>query len=263
MNTTALPWCLGAFLVISGCGVKPQPVVPSDVSIDRILAAVRGQSEAVRDFSSAGKVTVSDAGGVRTSGVIFRFIRPDRFKLDIRGFGGVEVASVGSDGDSLTVYIPLMNGYLRTGKDAAALARLAPQLDAGISLLAPLAAGVIPLPGELERCFLTMRAWKHEAELAAREGDSEFRYLVRGPDLRVVELHMTEGGGTSWSMRRSEFGSCGPLAAPRTLRFERDGRTLSVRFASCSVNTGLTGADLRLDMPEDAERLAIPNPAAR
>lgn len=263
MNKIALLWCFGAFLAVSGCGMKPRPVVPGDVSIDRILAAIREQSEAVRDFTSAGKVTVSDAGGVRTSGVIFRFIRPDRFKLDIRGFGGMEIASLGSDGDSLTLYIPFMNGYIKTGKDAAAIARLAPQLDAGIVPLAPLAAGVIPLPGELERCSFTMRAWKYEAELAVRKDDTEYRYLVRGPDLRVVELHVTGGGRTLWSIQRSGFGSCGPLAVPRTLQFERDGRILSIRFGSCSVNTGLTGADLQLDMPEDTERLVIHDPVTR
>jgi hypothetical protein len=108
-----------------------------------------------------------------------------------------------------------------------------------------------------------MRAWKHEAELTARRGGTEYRYLVRGPDLRVVDLRVTEGGRTSWSMRRSEFGSCGTGGFPRTIRFERDGKTLTIRFSRCSVNTGLTGADLKLDMPEDTERLGMKNPVTR
>jgi outer membrane lipoprotein-sorting protein len=263
MNRPLLLLAIGIVLGGWGCGLKPEPSVPVDISVERVLAALRAQSDAIVDFTGAGKATVRDSRGERSSGIIFRFGRPDLFTLNIRGFGGMELASVGSDGDSLTFFIPSMNGFLRTGKNSRVIGMLVPNIDDDIVRLAPIAAGILPMPEPADRYAFSLETVGGEAELTASRGGEVYRYRVSGPDLRIVAVRFDDGAGTVWSVRRSGFRSTGGYSLPRDVVWEGDSRTLSIHFSTCAVNTGLTPDDLSPVIPDDAERLMFPGAAVR
>ncbi len=247
-------------LLIIGCGPKPpRPGLPEDVSIVTALSALERQSQAVESFFGWAKVRLKNGGDEQSSTAVVRYMRPDRYRVNILGFGGVEIAEIGSDGDSVTVYIPHYEAFIRVPRGENPLAVLMPELDVDFNELVRVVEGVSLPPEPFDRYHITMRSQRYEAEMELRQGDMLYRYRLSGPDLTVVEESAMLGDRLLWQIVRSDFGVFNGIRFPRRVQIRDEQRSIRLDFSSISLNAGLSEEDVTVTVPDAAERLTPRN----
>jgi outer membrane lipoprotein-sorting protein len=246
---------------LAGCGPKPRPEpLPADVTLETLIQALQRQSETILTFSGWARVQVREKGDEQTTTAVVAFKRPDRYKITLLGFGGAELAEIGSEGDSITVYIPYYNGYLRSPKGINPLGALLPEAaDVDVERMISVISGVTLPPGQRDNYAITLKKWEDQAELLFEREGMQYRYRVRGPRLLVTEETVLYKGETLWQVGRNDFRTQNGVPFPRRIQIRDERRTLRLDFSGFSINTELRGEELSVQIPEDAERLTIRN----
>jgi hypothetical protein len=262
MRIAATIFCTIAAALAAGCGLKPSPTVPSDLTVGRALVSVERRAAAIHDISGWGRARSTEGSSVRTAKVSVKFIRPNLFKSVILGFAGIELATVASDGDSLTAYIPAADGFIRTGLDAKALSAFLPLAGAGFGDLLPIMAGLPPIPASLETFTKELRRRGKNAELILSNGDSEYAYLLTGPDMRIIECRHAFRRESVWTVKWKNFENNGDTVFPKNVHITLARGEVGFEWSSYTLNSGLDKASCALSVPHDARRL-FPRPSGR
>jgi outer membrane lipoprotein-sorting protein len=250
-----------ALTLVAGCGPKPQrEPLPAEVTPETIMEAIHCQSAVLTTFSGGARVRVKEKGKEQTTTIIVAFKRPGRYKITLLGFGGAEIAEIGSDGDSLTVYIPYYNGYIISPKGKNPLGAFLPELaDVDLDKLVSVIGGATLPPEPRETYSISLKRREQEAELIFGREGMQYRYRVWGPQLLVAEETATYQGETVWQVERNNFRTQNGVLFPRRIVVQDGRRTLRLDFSGIAVNTELREEDLAVLIPDDAERLTIRN----
>ena len=246
---------LAASALLAGCG--PKPPLPSEITATGVIGAIREQTASIRDFSGWARARVSGKGREQSSTVEIRYIAPERFFVTLHGPFGTEMAEIGSDGDSITVYIPYYDGYIRTGKWDNPLALLLPEADIDIGQLMSLLRPSLPPADSLGSYRVSLGIHGNEAELLLINGAVEQRFVVTGPRLLVVEESLTVDGAVVWSARRSDFKAFNGVFFPRRALAKKESGKLDMEFRNITINTDLKESDVTVIIPEGAQQLKI------
>ena len=249
-------FCL--ILHFQGCGMKP-PGIPEEVTVEQILDSLYKQSAAVTDFSGWAKVKARYGGHEQSATTVIRFIAPDRIKVDLKGFAGIELASISTDSDSMTVYLPSLNGYVKGENREGLLNKLVPDFEFDVTRIASVFSIQAPLRDTITKFQTSLKRKGNRMEMTLIRGDMVYRYLVEGPQLVVVEEDLVVGGTSVWHKRSEDFRSAGAGIFPRKMTIRNDRGSLDFVFYSVSINSGLSMKDTAIDMPDSAERLRLKN----
>jgi hypothetical protein len=82
-----------------------------------------------------------------------------------------------------------------------------------------------------------------------------YRYLLEGPELRVIEEAVIIDDETVWHKRVSSFGSDNGVVVPTRMRIYDKGGEMQVNLSRFSINTNIGADDLSFDIPPTAKRL--------
>jgi len=249
-------------LFAAGCGLKPSPGIPSNLTAGYALESISRQAGVVKDIDGWGRARSTEGSSVRTAKVSVKFILPHLFKSVILGFAGIELATVASDGDSLTAYIPALDGYFRTGLETKALSAIIPLAGAGLDELLPLISGSPPVPSSLDMYEKELKRRGRNAEVTLRNDGSAYTYLLTGPNLRVVGFSLATDGEKVCTVRWKNFEDIGGIAFPKSVTVETKRGEVAFEWSSFILNTGLEKTACVFIVPHDARRL-FPRPSVR
>jgi len=242
-------------LTFQGCGWKPAPGVPRDVTISQVFASIEKYSSRINDLSARADVRARINGNTESATVDIRYINPDRFRIYIKGFAGIDVARISVLKDSMLVYIPSENVYVTAGRDKDILGLLIPEFDINVKSFESIFKVSLPLPEEREEFQTSMKHSGRQIELTLKRGKTIYRYAVEGPDLRLVDEKIIYDNVPVWSRTVSEYGSFNGIDFPVKITINRGNNTFNLSFSKCEINSGLTDRDLSFDIPSSSERV--------
>lgn len=242
--------------LLSGCGLRPREVPPGITAHEAISAIERYAFDAA-DFSGRALVTTRVRGERNKATVLIRYLKPNRFRVFIKGFAGIEIARLSALADSTTLYIPSENMYLVADRGQDLLARFLPDVQIDLSSLETILLGTLPPPEE-RKSFKTTLFHEGRRVIVTLERDTvRYVYALEGPELRLVEEGMFLNGQAQWHRTIDSYISCGEKLFPGMMTYERDGAKLTAAFTTCRMDTGLTEEDLLFKIPDSAERFVI------
>jgi hypothetical protein len=243
---------------IQGCGVKPS-LIPEGITEDQVIDSLYRQSEAIRDFSGWAKVKTKFNSREQSATTIVHFISPDRIKIELKGFAGIELASISAEDDSLTVYFPSYNGYLKGQKGRDLLNKIIPDFDFDLRNFNAFFSVQLPPRDMIKEFHPSLMKKGNRLEVSLERENTVCRYLVEGPQLLIVEENISIGGIPVWQKKSQDFRSVGKVFFPRKISVRNDRGSLDCVFYSVSINSGLTSQDIRLEIPDSAKPLEIFN----
>jgi hypothetical protein len=256
MMRIVVPGLFSLILFFQGCGMKP-PGIPEDVTKDQILDSLYRQSDVIKDFSGWARVIERHNGLEQSATAVIRFIAPDRIRIIVKGFAGIELAAISSVGDSMTVFIPSLNGYVTGENGKGLLRKLIPDFDFDVSRFASVFSVLLPPHDALAEFQASLKKKGNRMEIALARGDTVYRYLVEGPLLLVAEEDLMVGGTSVWQKKSQNFQASGAGVFPKRMTIRNERHSLDFSFYSVSINSGLSGKDIVIEMPDNAERLEI------
>jgi hypothetical protein len=256
MVRIAVPVLFSLMLFFQGCGMKP-PGIPLDITEDRILDSLYRQSAAVKDFSGWARIIERHNGLDQSATAVIRFIAPDRIRVILKGFAGMELAAISSAGDSMTVFIPSLNGYVTGENGKGLLRRLVPDFDFDVARFASVFSILLPPHDAVAEFKASLKKKGNRMEMTLAKADTVYRYLVEGPLLLVVEEDITVGGTSVWNKKSQNFRASGAEVFPKKMTIRNERHSLDFSFYSVSINSGLSQKDIEIEMPDTADRLEI------
>ncbi len=249
-------------VVFAGCGLKPRPErLPSDVTIETVIGAIQIQSKSVGAFSGIAKVRIREGDAERNATAVVAYKRPEQYKITLLGFAGAEIAEICSQGDSITIYIPYYNGYVRIPGEGNSLGILAPELaDIDPRKMVSVIEGA-SLPYEkIEDYSITLKRWERNAELILEREGIRRCYIVEGSHLLVVEESESYNRNEIRRIVRSDYKMVNDTLFPHRILLRDSRRSLQIHFSGVSINSQLREEELAIQIPDDAGRLIIRNP---
>ncbi len=244
-------------LAFQGCGWKPVPGVPRDVTISQVLASIENYSSGVNDLSARADVRAQIDGHTQSATVDIRYINPDLFRIYIKGFAGIDVARISALKDSMVVYLPSENVYITAGRDENILGLLIPEFDINMKSFESIFNGTLPLTEEREEFQISMKHSGRQVELTLKHGETMYLYAIEGPDLRLVDEKIICDNVPVWHKTFSEYDSFNGVDFPVKITIERGRDIFKLNFTKCVINSGLTDRDLSFNIPSSAERVFI------
>ena len=266
-----IKWILSAFLAVvvpalTGCGLKPSPGIPADITIPRLLAAVEKQSSRMKDFSGKAFVKAKIKGeSVKTAWITMRYVQPDNFRVFIKGFAGIEIARIYALSDSIVLYFPTENAYItiesrdescKTGVSEF-LQLFIPDVDLDVERIIKIFSSPIPPREQQHRYEMSLQHSGREAVLTLKKGANSYSYTFKGPEMLMVNEHISCDGVTVWNKTASGFRKIDGIPFPKILTIESSGSDLHIEFSDCSINSGLTANDISFKIPSSAERIYV------
>lgn len=245
------------FIGINGCGLKPSPGIPSDITAQRLLTVMENRAEQLRDFSGRAKATASVHGENESANVSINYIKPDRFRVYLKGTFGIVLGVITSEPDSFQVYIPSLKGYFVIGREEEVMDILVPEIEFDFGKLVSLFSGSLPSQEDRAKSHITISVLQNRAVLAIEKDDEIRMYAVEGSDMHIVEEKLIISGRDIWKITYSDYVTSGNTAFPRKITISENGKELKLSFSKIAVNKGLTEKDLSFNLPSNAERYFI------
>ena len=244
-------------LAIQGCGRKPGPVLPAQVTVEQVLTSLEKQMSQIHDFSGRARARARIEGESESAVIYINFIRPDRFRVIVKGTFGVVLSVVMAGPDYYTIYIPSISGYFIVGRDEDISELLVPGARFDISRLTSMFTGLLTSVDELADSHISLKRKRHQAVLTIENGDTVYRYTVEGPDILLMEEEISMHDVVIWRRTCADYEPCGSEVFPRKNTFTEGKKQLVLEFTSCTVNPGLTEDDLFFEIPPNAERYSL------
>ena len=248
-------------IIAVGCGTKPMPEVPLDVTAAEALKVLQDRTDDIHDFTGRASIALDINGSRESAGMAIRYISPDEIRATVNVTLGIPVAVITAISDSVTIYDTQENVYIRVSRSQApAMLRvLNPDVKIDPGLLQSLLSVTLPPPDEIGLYTSSIQRIGRNAvlRLTSTEDINAYSYLLEGPDLRVIEEVVTLHGVTIWSKRVTDFGSDNDVVFPGKMTISDRGRDMEVEFSRYSINTGLQIEDLIFEIPSSARRLYI------
>lgn len=248
-------FCVFIAITVQGCALKPYPAVPVDVTVPQALAAVDRHSTVIKDFSGTALVKINQKGGSSESVKLsIKYIRPDRFRVLIKGFAGIPVALICASSDSMNIYFPSDNSFITIGRHEKIIRHIVPGFDVEFSSITSILTGMLPPQGELEKYEKTLERYGKQVVLTLKRGTTVFRYTLDGKEMNVVGEEINSDGKTVFSKKASGFHEIDGILFPRKVSLENERGVMVIEFSGCSINQGLTDSELTFVIPASAER---------
>lgn len=245
------------FIGIYGCGLKPSPGIPADITAEKLLTVLESRAEALRDFSGRAKGLATVQGEKESAIVIINYMKPDRFRAHIKGAFGIVLAVITAEPDSFQVYVPSLKGYFIVGRDEDVMDILVPEIEFDFGKLASLFTGSLPSAEDRADSHITISTLQDRAFLAIEKGEEIHMYTVEGPDMLIVEEKLISNGRDVWKITYSDYVTSGNTAFPRKIAISENDKELKLSFSKIAVNKGLTEKDISFTLPSNAERYFI------
>ena len=248
-------------LVTYGCGLKPVPRIPGDISIPQVLEVVEKNSDRIRDFSGTAFVNAKMKGEPPQNALVtIQYIRPDRFKVIIKGFAGIVLAIISTNNDLPTIYFPSENAYITFGNDENIDRFLMSEIGVDFKQITSLLTGTLPPSKEREFYQMTLENHGNKAELMLKRDGIIHRYTLEGPDLRVIDENVSHNGVQIWHMWALNFSVVNGIPFPRKISVENEHGVMDIEFSKYSINPGLAENDISFVIPPSAKRMVIYEP---
>ncbi|MBA7572358.1 hypothetical protein ES708_14138 [subsurface metagenome] len=254
--------CIG----LNGCGLKPSSSIPTGITVSQAIDAIEKQSSHIRDFTGKAFVKASiGSSPEQTVNVSVKYLRPDNFRLNVKGFAGITVAVISAVSDSITIYFPSENAFLALGrKDSSnettlsdALTLFIPELKIKPERIAAVFNGTLPTPFNREHFRASIKSTDRQAVLTLENGPVCYRYTLEGPELMVVEEEILEDGISVWHKYAASFQSLDEVLFPQIIRITEGEGKVSLEFSDYAINSGLNEDDCTFAVPESAGRMII------
>ncbi|MFC1537925.1 hypothetical protein ACFL6H_00750 [Candidatus Latescibacterota bacterium] len=242
-----------------GCGLKPDIGIPRDITPEQALSAIERQSRNIETFSGTGSVRVLANGTSESATVLIRYINPGLFRIYLKGFAGIDIGRISALEDSVTIYIPPENIYLKTGRNEYILERLFPEIDFNMQNIELFFNGTFPTKTDRGKFEMSMRHVDNQLELSLVDGNIVYRYRIGGPDLRLMREELMIDNSIVWRKTLSGYKSFNGVNFPEEIIVERGNDSFTITFSKCEINTDLTESDLTFAIPSSAERVYIEN----
>ena len=241
----------------SGCGYRPSLHIPSGMTEDDVIRALREQSKSLMDFKGRAFARVQSGGYEETATLQIAYRRPEQFKTVIKGTFGIVYAVVTMTSDSLAMYIPSEKGYVSLdrapGEDLIQL----PGIDFNLQRFTSVFTGVLPPQDIMDASDVILLRTEEGGDLVVNTGLRSYRYHVTGDDLRLTEYEIYEGRDMVWRMECSGYRDWEGGMFPRKMTLTEPDRTMYLEFSDCVINGGLGDKDLTFHIPSSAERLIL------
>jgi outer membrane lipoprotein-sorting protein len=248
-------------LVIHGCALKPSPGIPVDITAHQVLAAVNKQSALIQDFSTAAFMEARLKGeSSQTANVSIRYVKndfdkfnPDRFRIILKGFAGIAGAVITTSGDSMSVFYPSDNTFIRIGRDQQFSM---PGIDLDFDRIASFVTGaMLPPPEEWDTYRISLESRDVRPVLTMEKDTSLHRFILEGAELRVIGEEFVCDGVIVWTKKASRFRSVNGVMFPGKISIENSRGSINMEFSRCKINSGLTDSDLSFIIPSSAQRI--------
>ena len=248
-----------ALIAVQGCGLKPGTGIPADITPAEVISAMERQARSVETFSGTASVKVLANGESETATMLIRYINPGLFRVYLKGFAGIDMGRISALEDSVTIYIPPENIYLKAGRDEYILEKLFPEIDLDVKTVELLFNGTFPSEEDRADFEMSMKHIGDQLEVSMARENITYRYRVAGSNLRLIREEMLFDGMVLWRKTLSGYTSHDGVNFPEKITVERGGDSFSIYFSKCEINTGLTEHDLTFAVPASAERVYIEN----
>ena len=246
-----LAWFL--LLLLPACAARPSrpPDVGPVQTPEEILHIVAARAEGLRDLEASARLTLHIEGVRQRASASCLYRAPGAFKLDVTGPLGSDILFALARDDSLAVYLPQDNRYIK-GPAAAVLYRITgvnlEYYDARRAILGLPSLSRLDLPriARFEagqgHCFLELHdpLWTRHVWLDRRT-------------LTVQEERIFSPGGGLLSRRvmdgyRDENG----VVLPRLITILQGDDLIRIEITRRRVNIGLSDERFRMKIPSDA-----------
>ena len=242
---------------VTGCGPKPLKIAQEDINISNVLRIIENNTLEIRDFDGAAKIEAELGDIGESTAAKVRYIYPSDFRVYLKGFAGIEIARLNSVGDSITIYLPTENLYIREPKDAGIPQNFLPGFDIGSGMLKTFFTGEVPGSDIWDEFYISLKQYDAYVELTMQKDGLVHRYVLSGEKLRVKEEEKWLNGNLLWRREISGYRTFNGGVFPEKITFEKDGNVLTISFIDGRVNSGLTYKDLLMTVPSSAERIQI------
>ncbi len=245
------------FIGIFGCGLKPSPGIPADITAEKLLTVLERRAEALRDFSGRAKTLATVHGENESAIVTINYMKPDRFRAHIKGAFGIVLAVITSDPDLFQVYVPSIKGDFVIGRDEDVANIFVPEIEFDFGKLTSLFTGSLPSAADRADSHITISIMQGRALLAIERGEEIRMYTVEGLDMLIVEEKLISNGRDVRKITYSDYVTSGNTAFPRKISISEKDKELKLSFSKIAVNKGLTEKDISFTLPSNAERYFI------
>ena len=249
-------FCMFFTLLAYGCGLKPFPGSPEDVTISQVLAAIEKHSTLIEDFSGTAlvkaKLKSEPSQSVKVS---IRYIRPDNFRVVIKGFAGITGALISTCSDSMNIYFPSENTFITEERNNDILRLIVPGINVDFEQITSILTGMLPSPDERDQYQKSLKHSGKRVVLQLIRGTTLHSYILEGKEMRVVGEEILQDGVTVWRKEASGFRNVDGVVFPRKISIRNEHGIIDMEFSGCSINSGLTENDLSFVIPSSAERI--------
>ena len=199
MKKVILAFCIFFALAVYGCGLKPYPIIPEDVTVSQVLASFQKHSTQIKDFSATAFVKAKLKGEPSQSvNISIKYIAPDRFRIVIKGFAGIAGAIFTARSDSLSIYFPSENTFITLGCDDEPLRFPVPGIDLDFDHIKSIITGSLPTSEVRDYYQMSLEHHGKQAVLILKRGTTMQRYTFEGAEMRVVDEEISREGVIVW-----------------------------------------------------------------
>lgn len=253
------PICILIILSIHGCGWKPYPRISEDITIPQILDTIDKQTSNIHDFTGNAFLEAKLKGvSPQNVKLAIKYVKPDRFRILIKGFAGIPVALITTSSDSITIYFPSENTYLTTGYGDDVLRALIPGIQLDFNRIASILTGLLPSQEERSDYTKSLDHYGRNVVLTLKKGTMEHCYTIEGKEMRVVKEKIVQDGMIMWEKKVYAFSNVDGILFARKLSMQNERGIMDIEFSGYSFNTGLTENDTLFDIPITAEKIMFP-----
>ena len=247
---------LSLFLLLPACAMRPPglPDVGPVQTPEEILHIVSARTEGLRDLKADARLTLHIDGVRQGASARFYYRSPDALKLDVTGPLGTGILFALARDDSLAVYLPRDNHYLKGPAEEVLYSITGVNLeyyDARRAILG--LPGLSPL--DLPR-IARFEAPQGRFLLEIRDPLWTRRIYLDRRTLVVLEERILSRTGDLLSRRlMDDYRDENGIVLPRRIHILQGADQIRIEITRRSVNAGLSDDRFRLRIPSDVIHL--------
>ncbi len=258
MDRRILTWTVAAAWSLAACATPSRPPPPHITSPDELIQQVQKIRTRVHDAESRAAISIQiDGVRQRAQGVIF-YRSPDSLRLEVTGPVGTGLLSALFYRDSIDVYLPRENEFLR-GR-ANSVLRSITGMELGYYDVPQALLGLPDLKHEDLAHLTSFSATENTYRLAFASPIGVRRITIDRTVLGLLDDALLDRFGALISRRRvSDYKRYGDLYLPKRISIEQDGNHIHIHHTRTRPNTGIAPHQLPLNVPRTARKKPTPS----
>ena len=241
-------------LASTSCSIRP--VRPSDVGPIQnafdLLRAVSSLTDSLRDLEARAEISMRIDGLQQNTTALVRYKRPDALKLDVSGALGIGLLHALAGRDSLAVYFPRDNRYVK-GRPEDVLYRVT-----GVDLrFYDAQRAILGLPGIGIPDLPRVRSFEPRGDSIFVEIEEPLwrrRICVDRRTATVLreEIYDLDQGRLISQRLMEDYRDEGGVVLPRRTEIRQGTDRIRIEFRRWKVNAGIREETFRMKVPSDA-----------